>query len=380
MNENKESKPQSLLVTGVTGFIGSEILARLIKSKIRVVALARKKPDARNSLLAMRFKEHGLDPDYEINRIEWKETPFEDEKRFRNTLSSLDSNKYDWRVLHLAAIIKAVSNNNAQDRLNIGVTEDLLNWANRVRAPFYYMSSVVAFGVNQNSTDRDESTFESWEPFNEKIAYYRTKRLSHIHVKEHAQCGGAIFCPSVVHGALEQFKDSRGHLRALKSGKLSLAPRGGANFVSLDHVASVIVDSLLETKVTAVEGGIQERLLVGVNLKIVDYFNLYIEIYKEHLKAQGLRLSGDAAATNESKLKKLPKMIRVLPKSLSSLLVGIAKMTVNFGINDHLLLTFIQSTNYLFFRSKYPPDKSKDLEELKQAILSSMLSAAAAQK
>ncbi|NCN39682.1 NAD-dependent epimerase/dehydratase family protein [bacterium] len=367
MSESTSSTPspksECLLITGVSGFIGSEILVRLIKAKRRILVLARSKPDSTKSILAQRMREHGLDPDYEINKIEWKLTPFEDPLRFRNNLASIDVDKYSWRVLHMAAVIKKSGDNNDQDRLNIGVTQDLLNWANKIGAPFYYTSSVVAFGVTQSPDVRDESSLGEWEPFNERMGYYRTKRLSHLHVKEEAKHGGMIFCPSVVHGSLEQLKNSRGHLVALRKGKIPFSPRGGANFVSLDYVATTIVNEMLKP----VSSPVEERLIVGMNLKIVDYLNLYLESYREFLKNEEPTPERDAA------LAKLPQKIKQLPKLAGWASVQLAKMADNFGFKSHTMLNIAQSANFLYFKSSYLEDKSEAKEELIEAIKSSFL-------
>ena len=359
------SKQSCLLLTGVTGFIGSDIIARLLKNpkSPKLVVLARKKPNTKSSLLALRLKEYDLDPDYEINRIEWRETPFEEPLRFRNSLAALNVENTDWRVLHMAAIIKSSVENAAQDRLNMGVTQDILDWANKVGAPFFYLSSVVAFGVNSDSEVRDEDSLSSWDPFNEKLGYYRTKRLSHLYVKEHAKHGGIIFCPSVVHGALEHFKNSRGHLAAVQKGKLPFAPSGGANFVTLDHVASTIVENVLREELAP---DISDCLLVGPNMPLVEYLNFYRETYREFLK------ENNSDGSKEKQIVKLNKSIPMLPKILGSASVGIAGTLHSMGMAGHTLMTLAQSSKYLFFKSKHLPDHSKDIDQLRTALIESM--------
>jgi nucleoside-diphosphate-sugar epimerase len=317
----------------------------------------------------MRMREYGLDPEYEINRIDWRLTPFEDPLRFRNTLQGLDTS-FQWKVLHMAAIIKASSENTSQERLNQGVTEDLLAWANQAKAPFFYTSSVVAFGVSPSESFRGESSFTDWDPMNDSLDYYKTKRLSHLHVASEAHFGGALFCPSVVHGSLEHLKNSRSHLSALREGRLNWAPFGGANFVDLEHVSSTIVGRLLEEqldneKESSGRKTMETLLLVGENLPLQEYFELYQNLYLKYLADMKKELPFSGVS------------IRRLPRFLSKPAFWAGRMLKNFPMMkntassvSHVLLTLSQSSSYLFFESEQIK-RTDSRGELEKAILSS---------
>jgi nucleoside-diphosphate-sugar epimerase len=350
---------QKLLVTGVTGFIGSEVLARLLTDEraSKITVLARKKPDKQKSVLAARLREHGIDT-ARLDSIEWIEVSFEDEKAFRAALHALPKQD-NWRVLHMAAIIKSSKENKAVERLNLGVTQDLLNFANERRAPFYYMSSVVAFGSSDERTVRGEPDFPRWEAHNDLYPYYATKRAAHEWVLENARVPGWLFCPSVVHGSLEGSKNSRGHLKALREGKLRLAPSGGANFVALKDVAGPIVETVL----TGFFDGDKpaSRLLVGPNLRLADYFNLYLDTYREFLEKR------DLGATP------VPQgEIRPLPEWLGRIAIFKSQLLSSFGLELSFLDSLAQSTRYLYFESRYREESSlPSLDELKKAIMES---------
>lgn len=363
-----KGKEKALLLTGVTGFLGSDVLARLIQqldskgqsdshSNTRICVVARNKPDAKKSILAMRLREYGLDPDYEINRLDWRLTNFEDPLRFRNTLQGLDSG-LSWKVLHMAAIIKASAQNASQKRLNQGVTEDLLEWANSRQAPFYYTSSVVAFGVSKDSRVRTEADFDHWEKENDSAAYYITKRVSHQHVEAKAKFGGALFCPSVVHGSLEHFKNSRSHLLALREGRLSWAPAGGANFVDLSHVSQTIVETLLGDAKSKVE----TLLLVGENLLLRDYFELYLSLWTQFSE----KSETSAAQPKRAHIKRIPRWVGK-PAFLLGRLLNAAGTASGLS---HLMLTLSQSSSYLYFNSE-KLQRRDSKEKLQEAILSS---------
>jgi nucleoside-diphosphate-sugar epimerase len=351
---------QKLLLTGVTGFIGSEVLARLVKDEraSKITVLARKKPDPEKSLLAKRFVEHGIDPISQINAIEWIELPFEDEARFRATLEALPRQD-NWRVLHMAAIIKGSSENAAVERLNLGVTQDLLNFANERQAPFYYMSSVVAFGTTSDRRVRSEKDFSHWESHNNFFPYYATKRAAHEWILSNAKVPGWLFCPSVVHGTLEGSKNSRGHLLSLREGRLKYAPSGGANFVTLREVAGPIAETVLSR---AFDGKTpQARLLVGPNLRLVDYFNFYLDTYREFFERRALGTEPVALGVVEA----LPAWMGSLAMPLSRLLKS---MKVEMGIVDSLA----QNSRYLYFESRYREGSSlPSLDDLKEALMGS---------
>jgi len=350
---------QKLLVTGVTGFIGTEVLAHLVKDErcSKIVVLARKKPDREKSLLARRFREHGLDVAL-IDSIDWIEVPFEDENKFRHALEALPRND-NWRVLHMAAIIKPSKENDAVERLNLGVTQDLINFANDRHAPFYYMSSVVAFGASDDKRVRTEDDFSRWEAHNDLYPYYSTKRAAHEWILREAKVPGWLFCPSVVHGSLEGSKNSRGHLKSLREGTLKFAPSGGANFVALKNVAAPIADTLLSGFLDGPKP--QTRLLVGPNLRLVDYFNLYLDTYREFFEKRDLGFEKVAIGS-----------VPALPMWISKLLVLKSKFLASLGIRIGFLDSLAQNSRYHYFESKYREGAAlPSIDDLKEALKSS---------
>jgi nucleoside-diphosphate-sugar epimerase len=351
---------QKILITGVTGFIGSEVLARLVKDEraTKITVLARKKPDYEKSLLAKRFMEHGIDPVSQIDAIEWIELPFEDEARFRQTLDALPRQD-NWRVLHMAAIIKGSSENDAVERLNLGVTQDLLNFANERQAPFYYMSSVVAFGTTSDRRVRSEKDFSHWEAHNDSYPYYATKRAAHEWILANAKVPGWLFCPSVVHGSLEGSKNSRGHLKSLREGRLKYAPSGGANFVTLRDVAGPIAETVLSR---AFDGKTpQARLLVGPNLRLVDYFNFYLDTYREFFERRALGTEPVAMG-----------VVQALPNWIGNLAMPVSRLLKKVGVEVGVIDSVAQNSRYLYFESRYREGSSlPSLDELKDALTGS---------
>lgn len=345
---------ETILLTGVTGFIGSEILARLllVDPQPRMKILARKKPNTTDSILARRLIEKGVSPE-KINELDWVEVSFEDETVFREALKQLPQEKY--RVLHMAAIIKAVKYNSAQIRLNEGVTRDLLAFSNERKAAFYYLSSVVAFGASRVPEPRQEKSFSEWEDFNQRFPYYSTKRAAHEEVLREAQVGGCLFCPSVVHGSLELEKNSRGHLEALRAGKLPVCPSGGANFVCLEEVATAIVESVLGP---VSDGKPITRLLVGPNMEFSDYFKLYQDTWAEFLLSKG------------RDIRHIRKKVHTIPKWISKVIGFENRILDTFGVQLSLMQSIEQSSFYLYFESTYAKTEPS-VEALKRSLLRS---------
>jgi nucleoside-diphosphate-sugar epimerase len=350
---------QKLLLTGVTGFVGSDVLARIIKSQQcpKLVVLARRKPDLENSILARRFREHGLDPQ-RIEEIEWVLVPFEDENLFRATLAALPKQD-NWRVLHMAAIIKSQTDNDAQERLNLGVTKDMLEFANARQAPFYYLSSVVAFGATREKKIRTEKDFDQWEDFNDNYSYFATKRAAHKWILEQAQVSGCLFCPSIVHGSLEGEKSSRGHLRALKQGTLRFAPSGGANFVTLENVAGPIVEAVF-----APAHGHKPRtqLLVGPNLRFQDYFNLYLDAYRSFMEDRALGTEG-----------LIRGQLAAMPSWMGRMARATHRLSAKLGWNNTILSSLAQSSSYLYFDTEAREGALPDIADLKKALKESFV-------
>ena len=149
---------RKILITGATGFIGGEVLARLLKTfqPEEVIVLARRKADPGSSLLALRLKEHELDPFEILPRLQWQLTDFRNPETFRADLKTLPDVS---SVIHLAAVISHAEDPKDFERMNLGVTQDLINWANTKSGNFVFMSSVVSWGGARSNRIRSERDF-----------------------------------------------------------------------------------------------------------------------------------------------------------------------------------------------------------------------------
>lgn len=330
---------EKIILTGATGFIGSEVLARLLKrsSVADIIVLGRKRPVSHDSLLYLRLKEHGLE--YDFNKLNFVECDFGNAELFQRALSTLPVENKNFRIVHMAAFIHAgAAHRDLQARINIGVTQDLLRFASeREAAHFIFLSSIVAFGGHVRPQLRSEKNYPEFPAASQSFSYFTSKREAHDYLLANAKVPTSIFCPGVVHGSLEQFKDSRGHLKALRQGRLSFAPRGGSNFVGLDRIGAAVENAAKSTPPATIE----TQLLVDENLSYRDFFQRYVRLAR-----------GDQA-----------QKIRRVPGLLSFLVVNWVKLAHRLQWSVPSVLDGLaQGSFYLFFESekKLPPTKGVD--------------------
>lgn len=340
---------EKIILTGATGFIGSEVLARLLKQRSvdDILLLGRKRPVSKDSLLYLRLKEHGHEYDFE--KLKFFECDFANAESFARALAALPVENKKFRIVHMAAFIHAgAAHRDLQARINIGVTQDLLRFASeREAAHFIFLSSIVAFGGHPRGILRSEKDYPQFPAASKSFSYFTSKREAHDYILAHARVPTSILCPAVVHGSLEQFKDSRGHLKALRQGRLSFSPRGGSNFVGLDRVGAAVD----RAAIAAPPVGIETQLLVGENLSYRDFFQLYVRLARTD-KAQ---------------------KIRRVPAWLSYVLVGWVKLAHRLKWSVPSALDGLaQGSFYLFFESEKKLPPSKGIEASLQDSLNSL--------
>lgn len=323
--------PQFLL-TGATGFIGSEVLARLLRevSVADVFVLVRKVPEGEASLLGRRLQEHGLQSLW--NRLNFVVCDFLNEGTFPQVLEKNFGSLGDLRIAHLAAQIAVKGSDQAslheQERMNVGVTRDLMSFSNRVSKLFVFTSSVVAFGGTRARWTRTEKDFEVFPSEARTFSYFTSKRQAHEMVAAESRVPTWILCPGIVHGSMDAFKDSRAHLKAARDGRFRWVPAGSGSFVGLDRVAGAHVSALMAN--APVAAGVNTRLLVDEILDYRDYINLYLECW-----GAGHR-------------------VRALPHWLGAPAFGALKLARGLGADVGLLDKFCQAALHLRFQSGYP--------------------------
>jgi len=381
------------LITGATGFIGSEVIARLLKNGTapeEIFLIARADP-AQSQLLLMRFEEHQIDAS-KIKNLKWVKAALDTEGSLARALNSLPAIKGKWRVGHFAALIatsrsSATKNLNLSDQkkiqtqVNVGATGELIAWANQFAELLVFTSSVVAFGGLDSPQIRSEKDFEHFPDECKTLGYFVSKREAHLKVASLSQIPTRIFCPGIVHGYLENFKPSRGHLKMIREGKLRVAPSGGGNFVGLDRVGGAIADALHSPAISvSAVPDINVRLLVDKNLTYKDYFTLYQKIYFEFLNEKAKNKNYRALDTQGPKS---PIKIIRIPALLMNFIGSLAKLLPNSSpLKGKISETIGQSKYYLFFESEFGQFPTKGIEiaireSLRQSERSSLIKSVA---
>jgi len=336
-----------IVLTGATGFIGSEVAARLLKEVApdRLLLLGRRVPEKTSSLFALRLQEHGLS--HLWDKLRWVQADLVDAVSLAATLKALEPEAQGASVLHLAAIIHRTGSAEEQERMNVGVTQDLLAWTQVLQGRFVFMSSVVAFGGTETAEVRSEKDFPEESFAGLDFDYYATKHRAHRKVLAEARVPATVFCPGIVHGSLENFKNSRGHLRALRDGRLKFSPPGGGNIVGLDRVAQAVANEALRPEPRTGTNLVHTRLLVDLNISFRDYFQKYVDL-----------ALGDQAPT-----------IRSLPMWVGRSAVLVHRAFRKAGRRVHALEGLAQGTLWLYFRTEHKEAPTAGaIEALKESL------------
>lgn len=334
-----------IAVTGSTGFIGSDVVARLLKEGVapeKILLLGRKKPLPQSSLLWRRLKQYGLENHFD--RLQFHVCDFENLEKLKVSLESLK--EIPKVFIHMAAVIHATAAEaKVQRTLNVDLTLALAEWSVGKIDHFIFLSSAVSWGLTFHQKIRSEKHFDEWLSINNDFPYFATKREAHVALLKMAnRLRISLLCPSIVHGSLESEKSSRRHLLKMREGKLNLAPGGGNNVVALERVSQGVVNAALSSNGNSPF----VQLLVGENLRYGDYFQRYVNF---------------ARGPQAQKLK-------VIPSWIGYLLIPPFWLLCRLGLRIGFLESLIQSSFFIFVKSETTlPDSPATDEALKSALL-----------
>ncbi len=217
---------QNYLLTGVTGFLGREVVNVLICKKAQIRALI-----MRNDPLAQR-----LPPGIEL--------VYGDVCDDRSLHSFFLGADRETCVFHMAGIVSVASNPGAQlYQVNVGGTRNILSHCERCRVgKLVYVSSVHAIPPKPKGT-----IITADARFSSNLVsgpYAKSKALATSLVLDAARRGldaSAVF-PSGIIGPGDSGKGSITHMLSMfLSGKLPIAVRGGYDFVDVRDAAQGLV-------------------------------------------------------------------------------------------------------------------------------------------
>lgn len=244
-----------VFLTGATGFIGNNLVSRLLEKGYNVKILARNK----KLLDFFKWKD----------KVEIIYGDILEPETFRGKINDCEA------IIHSAAIIAWW--NRQWDRvykINVIGTRNILNEAVKSNTKkFIHISSVAAIGYGENGESINENHPYNWGKYN--IVYMETKHLAEEEVKKAIQKGlnALMVNPANVWGVGDYRARRVPLLRALKFG-LPFYVEAGTNFVDVEAVCEAIIN--------AIElGKFGERyILGGDNLKIKDFLGIIADELK----------------------------------------------------------------------------------------------------
>ena len=217
-----------ILVTGATGFLGSEVVRQLIQQKKAVRAIKRG-----NSVIPPFLKD---------SEIEWVEADILDYTDLEEALEGVD------QVYHCAAIISF----NPSDRkkmiaLNTDGTANIVNLCTEKKIRLVHTSSVAALGEAKPGELITEDNI--WEYTSKESGYAVSKYLSEMEVWRGIAEGldAVIVNPSIIIGK----NSSTGSIRffeLIKKG-FKFFPTGTCGIVDVEDVAKCMI-TLMDSDVT----------------------------------------------------------------------------------------------------------------------------------
>ncbi len=265
-----------VLVTGVTGFIGTHLIERMLKEgKLTVVGMARD-----------REKAHNL----EAKGVEMRYADLLDQKSMQNITEGIDV------VIHLAAMMRFHAPRDQLTRHNVEGTKLLAEDAiNHKVKHFIYISTTEAIGPVIHPPGDENS------PYNPTYDYGRTKMECELWLREQYKSRGlpiTIVRPTGVLGPGDHYV-SLSTVRAIAQGKLSMLPGKADKYVHFTYVEDVVQGILLVLEHPAVSFG--ETFIIA----------------------------GDQYVTYKDQLTMIAKLTGAQPPK-RSVPVGLAKMYVKF--------------------------------------------------
>lgn len=252
---------KKVFVTGGSGFIGSNLIKRLVEEGCDVAVLWR--PNSRHPLIdGINFKRCAGDlnyPDSLSKGMEGCDTVF-------HLAAKVSFNRFEYPELY---------------RINVEGTEKALKAAIKKGVKrFIHLSACAVLGYsNDKKTVIDEN---SRPDIPRENVYAYTKKLAEDKVLEASKRGldAVIINPSTVYGQGDITLNSGFLIKSIYNGRLKIAPPGGTSVVSVDDVVEGII-------LAAEKGKKGERYILSN--AAMEYIGL-CSIIADALKVNGPRL------------------------------------------------------------------------------------------
>ena len=243
---------KTILVTGATGCLGSNLVNALLSRDYHVRAFRRE----RSSLLAL----NGLDVEHFIGDVC-------DTSSLRRAMEGCDT------VFHAAALVSFWSKKyQEQYETNVQGTRNVVDACLDLGVgKLIHTSSVAALGYRTDAQLIDETTEYNW---GRSIGYRYTKHLAELEVLRGVSKGlhAVILNPSIIIGQRDVYVHGGVIVREIKRGRIPVYLHGGMNVVSVHDVVSGHLAA-------AERGRAGERyILAGTNFTHKEVFDLAAKV------------------------------------------------------------------------------------------------------
>ena len=257
-----------ILVTGATGFVGSELMCLLVKKKLNVVGLYRNEIQKNKTIniIKSRLKKNTE----KLKKIKWIKANLKDFSSLENAFFGIK------KVYHCAALVSmAFKDQKRLLKINQEGTSHIVNLClkNNIKK-LVYVSSIAALGNDKYENEINESS--PWDNSIEKTTYSYSKYVAELEVWRGSEEGLPIVIvnPGVILGNKSPINSM---FNSIRKG-FNFFPSGSTGLVEINDVVYLMFH-LMESNIT------NERfILVAENWSYKKIYEMTLKKYNKKIK------------------------------------------------------------------------------------------------
>ena len=257
-----------ILVTGATGFVGSELMCLLIKKNLNVVGLYRNEIQKNKTIhiIKSRLKKNTE----KLKKIKWIKANLKDFSSLENAFLGIK------KVYHCAALVSmAFKDQKRLLKINQEGTSHIVNLClkNNIKK-LVYVSSIAALGNDKYENEINESS--PWDNSIEKTTYSYSKYVAELEVWRGSEEGLPIVIvnPGVILGNKSPINSM---FNSIRKG-FNFFPSGSTGLVEINDVVYLMFH-LMESNIT------NERfILVAENWSYKKIYEMTLKKYNKKIK------------------------------------------------------------------------------------------------